>query len=156
MGLFCSVNRRALKMQMHCSQLESICWKCRGCCSSTSHAGNHKTLEIKVTGSLGKAHRFVCKILSSPRNRPRYNNENSLKTQKALRWKSKTFSASSREPEATSSYCCEGVAKGVQEDAACLQALACHLLSQAMAQCGRMSPNFLLLPGLSFKRTLNL
>ena len=117
-------------------------------------AGNHKTLEIKVTGSLGKAHRCVCKILSSPRNRPRYNNENSLKTQKVLRWKSKTSSASSREPETTSSCYCKGIAKGVQEDVTCLYALAHHLLSQAMAQCGRMSRNFLLLPALSFKRTL--
>lgn len=51
------------------------------------HAGNHKVLEIKVTGSLGKAHRFVYKILPSPRNRPRCNRANSLKTQKELRWK---------------------------------------------------------------------
>lgn len=118
------------------------------------HAGNHETLEIKVSGSLGKAHRFVCKILSSPRKRPRYNNENRLKTQKVLRWKSKTFSASSREPETTSSCHCKAVAKGVQEDVTCLHTLARHLLSQAMAQCGWMSPNFLVLPALSFERTL--
>lgn len=118
------------------------------------HAGNHKVLEAQVTGSLGKAHRSVCNIWSSPRNRPRYNNENSLKTQKVLRWKSKTFSASSGGSETTSSCSCRGVAKAAQEDVTCLHALAHYLLSQAVSQCGRMSPNFLLLPALSFKRTL--
>jgi len=71
-------------------------------------------------------------------------------------WKSKAFSALSREPETTSSGCCERVAKGIQEDVTCLHALVHHLLSQAMAQWGRMSPDFLLLPAPSFKRTLSL
>lgn len=104
------------------------------------HSGNHKTLETGITGSLVKAYRFACKILSSPRNRPRYNNENSLKTQKVVGRKSKTFSASSREPETTLRCYCKSVAKGAQEEGTCLHTLASHLLSQATAQYGRMPP----------------
>lgn len=51
-----------------------------------------------------------------------------LKTQKALRWKSKTFSALSREPETTSSCCCQGITENSQEDVTCVHSLASYLL----------------------------
>lgn len=71
-----------------------------------------------------------------------------------LRWKSKNFSASSREPETAFSCYCKGVTKGAENNMTCLHPLACPLLSQAVAQRGRMSSNFLSSPALSFKRTL--
>lgn len=120
------------------------------------HSGNHKTSEAEITGSLGEANRFVCKILLPPKNTSRYNNENSLKTQEVVGWKSKTFSASSREPETILRCCCKGVAKGAQEEGTYLHTLVSQLLSQATAQRAKMPPNFLLLPALSFKRTFTL
>lgn len=98
------------------------------------HSGSHKTLETGITGSLGKAYGFVCKILSSPRSTTRYNNENSLKTQKVVEWKSKTFSSTSREPETTLRCYCKGMAKGAQEEGTYL-----HTLIQSPAFPGHSS-----------------
>lgn len=74
-----SVNRKVVKFRCIAVNWDQSAEGSEVAALEIPHSGNPKTLETGITGSLGKANRFVCKILSSPRNTLRYNNENSLK-----------------------------------------------------------------------------